>query len=78
VTAQGAGAFTEPTTRAAWRSLPSTAIVCTEDRSTTAGLQRAHAARATASVELPTGHHPFLSRPDLVAAEVGRILGARS
>jgi pimeloyl-ACP methyl ester carboxylesterase len=74
VTAQSAGAFVTPTTRAAWRGRPSTYLVCADDRSTSAGLQREHAARATRSVELPTGHHPFLSRPDLVADQVEQIL----
>jgi pimeloyl-ACP methyl ester carboxylesterase len=74
VTAQSAGAFVTSTTRAAWRGRPSTYLVCAEDRSTSAGLQREHAARATRSVELPTGHHPFLSRPDLVADQVEQIL----
>jgi pimeloyl-ACP methyl ester carboxylesterase len=74
VAPQGLDAFATPTTVAAWRGIPSTAIVCADDRSTSAALQRAHAARATRTVELPTGHHPFLSRPDLVAAEVDRVL----
>jgi pimeloyl-ACP methyl ester carboxylesterase len=74
VTAQSATAFTTPTTRAAWRGRPSTYLVCAEDRSTSLELQRFHAARATASVELPTGHHPFLSRPDLVTEQLVRVL----
>ncbi len=74
-TGQGAGAFLTPTTVAAWRDRDSTYLVCTEDRSTSVALQRSHAARATRSIDLPTGHHPFLSRPDLVAEEVRRILG---
>jgi hypothetical protein len=48
-------------------------LVCAQDRNTSPELQRVHAARATRAVELPTGHHPFLSRPDLVAAEIGEI-----
>ncbi|MGT2424826.1 alpha/beta hydrolase [Amnibacterium kyonggiense] len=74
VTRQSAAALGTPTTRAAWRGRPSTYLVCTDDRSTTVGLQRRHAARATRSVELPTGHHPFLARPDLVAAELEQVL----
>lgn len=77
VVPQSAAALGTPTTRAAWRTRTSTAMVCVDDRSTTAALQRRHAARATEQVELPTGHHPFLSRPDLVAREVQRILDAR-
>jgi pimeloyl-ACP methyl ester carboxylesterase len=74
LTPQSVTAFGTPTTRAAWQGRPSTYLVCTEDRSTSLALQREHAARATRSVDLPTGHHPFLSRPDLVAAELGAII----
>jgi len=74
LTAQSVGAFITPTTAAAWQGRTSTYLVCTEDRSTSLALQRAHAARATQSVELPTSHHPFLSRPDLVADQVQKIL----
>lgn len=66
VTPQGVGAFATPTTTAGWQGVDSTYLVCTEDRSTTTGLQRSHAARATRSVDVPTGHHPFITRPDLV------------
>ena len=74
VTAQGADAFLTPTTGTAWRGRTSTYLVCTEDRSTSVQLQRTHAARATRSIDVPTGHHPFLSRPDLVADVVLGIL----
>ena len=39
-----------------------------------ADLQRSYAQRARQRVELPTGHHPFLSQPDLLAATLGRVL----
>jgi pimeloyl-ACP methyl ester carboxylesterase len=74
LTTQSAAAFTTPTTRAGWQGCPSTALVCAGDRSTSLALQRFHAARATRSVELPTGHHPFLSRPDLVAEQLVAVL----
>lgn len=73
-TSQDARAFGTPTTAAGWEGVDSTAIVCLEDRSTTVALQRAHAARATRSIELPTGHHPFVTRPDLVADAVEALL----
>ncbi|MDQ0744693.1 pimeloyl-ACP methyl ester carboxylesterase [Clavibacter sp. B3I6] len=73
-TAQSPAAFTTPTTAEGWRGVDSTYLVCAEDRSTTVGLQRAHAARATRSVELPTGHHPFLTRPDLVVDAIAELL----
>jgi len=76
VAPQSLGAFGTPTTKAAWKGRESTYLVCTDDRSTSTGLQRWHAERATHVVDLPTGHHPFLSRPDLVAEQVEEILAA--
>ena len=75
VVPQAAAAFTTPTTQAGWQDVDSTYLVCTSDRSTSVALQRTHAARATRSLDLPTGHHPFISRPDLVASAVSRIAG---
>ncbi|WP_213816938.1 alpha/beta hydrolase [Glaciihabitans sp. dw_435] len=74
VTAQAAGAFMTPTTAAGWQGVDSTYIVCGDDRSTSVGLQRFHASRATRSVELPTGHHPFITRPDLVVEQLQAML----
>ena len=73
-TAQAAGAFLTPTTAAGWQGVDSTYIVCAQDRSTSVELQLFHANRATRSVELPTGHHPFVSRPDLVVEQVQALL----
>ncbi|MBF4580875.1 alpha/beta hydrolase [Frigoribacterium sp. VKM Ac-2530] len=70
VVPQDAASFTTPTTRAGWQGVDSTYLVCADDRSTSVGLQREHAARATRSVELPTGHHPFVTRPDLVVEQL--------
>jgi pimeloyl-ACP methyl ester carboxylesterase len=54
----------------AWRDVPSTYVVCTDDRAIPVALQRSCAARIGNVVELPTSHSPFLSRPD----EVARVL----
>jgi len=70
VNTQPVPADTEP----AWQRLPTTYLVCAEDRATPPDLQRAHAARAGRVRELPTGHHPFLSRPDLVAGELEALV----
>jgi pimeloyl-ACP methyl ester carboxylesterase len=75
LTAQSVSAFGTPTTRAAWQGRPSTYLVCTEDRSTSLALQRFHASRSTRSIDLAVGHHPFLSRPDLVAEEIIQVMG---
>jgi pimeloyl-ACP methyl ester carboxylesterase len=60
------GCLMTPVTKAAWRDRPSTYAVCTEDQAVHEDLQRVLAARCTTSVEWPTGHSPFLSRPELV------------
>ncbi len=70
VTSQSAAAFMTPTTAAGWVGVDSTYIVCADDRSTSIDLQRFHASRATRAVELLTGHHPFISRPDLVGEQL--------
>jgi pimeloyl-ACP methyl ester carboxylesterase len=53
-------------TRAAWHHIPSTYAVCTNDQGVAPELQRRLATRTTETVEWPTSHSPFLSRPDLV------------
>jgi pimeloyl-ACP methyl ester carboxylesterase len=60
-------------TRAAWQDIPSTYAICTEDRAVVPELQRRLAARATETIEWPTSHSPFLSRPELVVDLLARI-----
>jgi pimeloyl-ACP methyl ester carboxylesterase len=64
---QDSSVLSTPVAAAAWRSIPSTYVVCADDRATPPELQRAQAGRAGRVVEIPTGHHPMLSRPDLIA-----------
>ena len=52
----------------AWRTRPSTYVVCAEDQTIHPDLQRILARRCTTSQEWATGHAPFLSRPELVHA----------
>ena len=56
----------QPVRAAAWEQVPSTYLVCAQDRGTSPDLQREFARRARKVVELDTGHHPFLSRPAAV------------
>jgi pimeloyl-ACP methyl ester carboxylesterase len=51
----------------AWRTKPSTYVVCTEDQAVHPDLQRIMARRCTEVVEWPLGHSPFANHPDLVA-----------
>lgn len=68
----------EPVRTAAWREVPSTYLVCIQDRGTPARLQRDYAARAGSVVELDAGHHPFLSQPAAVRDLVLGLGGPQS
>jgi pimeloyl-ACP methyl ester carboxylesterase len=56
----------QPVSAAAWRQVPTTYLVCTDDGGTPARMQREFARRAGNVVELDSGHHPFLSHPAAV------------
>jgi pimeloyl-ACP methyl ester carboxylesterase len=75
--AQSAAVFGAEATNAAWEQVPSTYLVCAEDRSTPPDLQRAQATRATTVRELAAAHFPFLSHPALVAGCVEEIASAQ-
>jgi pimeloyl-ACP methyl ester carboxylesterase len=63
--------FAETVTRAGWREVPSTYVVCTEDQSLPPELQERFARRAGTVERLACGHSPFLSMP----ADLARLLG---
>jgi pimeloyl-ACP methyl ester carboxylesterase len=63
---QSLAVLEQPVRAAAWQGLPSTYLVCVDDRGTPVARQREFANRAGSVVELDAGHHPFLSRPDAV------------
>jgi pimeloyl-ACP methyl ester carboxylesterase len=65
---QNVAVTAQPVRHAGWRHRPSTYVVCAGDRATPPAAQRTQAARAGAVVELPAGHHPMLSHPELLAA----------
>jgi pimeloyl-ACP methyl ester carboxylesterase len=52
---------------AAWRTKPSTYVVCGDDKAVHPDLQRIMARRCGSVIEWPVDHSPFLCRPDLVA-----------
>ncbi|MET9388283.1 alpha/beta hydrolase [Streptomyces sp. NPDC002928] len=56
----------QPVRAAAWQQVPSTYLICAQDRGTPPRLQREFARRAGSVVELDAGHHPFLSQPAAV------------
>jgi pimeloyl-ACP methyl ester carboxylesterase len=62
---------------AAWRTIPTTYVVCADDRMIHPDTQREMAAAAGAEIlEWPSSHSPFLSHPDLVADLVARRAGS--
>jgi pimeloyl-ACP methyl ester carboxylesterase len=67
LTRQPLAVFGQAPRDVAWQEKPSTYVVCAEDRATPPEAQRGYAKRAGKIVELPTGHHPMLSRPGLLA-----------
>jgi len=69
---QSLAVLEQPVDAAAWQQLPTTYLLCAEDRGTPAELQRHFARRADSVVELDAGHHPFISQP---AAVCDLILG---
>jgi pimeloyl-ACP methyl ester carboxylesterase len=70
---QSALAFSQPVRAAAWRSIPSTYIVCAEDLAIPQETQRLMAQKTSAIIELSTGHHPFLSNPSALAEALATI-----
>ncbi|HJX43182.1 MAG TPA: alpha/beta hydrolase [Geodermatophilus sp.] len=67
---QSRAAFEQPLSRAAWREVPSTYVVCEADQAIPLFAQEQMAGRAGDVVRLPDGHSPFLSSP----GEVARVL----
>jgi pimeloyl-ACP methyl ester carboxylesterase len=58
---------TQTLSSAAWHTVPSTYVVCTLDRALPPSTQRRLAERAGDTIELPTSHSPFFSRPEWLA-----------
>lgn len=56
-----------PSTNQAWQSVPSSYVVCTDDRAVLVEQQRLRARWANHSVELDCDHSPFFSAPDELA-----------
>jgi pimeloyl-ACP methyl ester carboxylesterase len=60
-------AFAQPLTRAAWRTIPSTYVVCERDAAIPVVAQETMAERAGRVLRMPSSHSPFLSRPAQLA-----------
>ena len=72
---QSVAAIATPQTQAAWQSVPSTYLICDEDRAVPPPVQEAMAARAQTVRRVSASHSPFFSRPDDVAEVVLQALG---
>ncbi|MFJ6073996.1 alpha/beta fold hydrolase [Streptomyces sp. NPDC093065] len=59
--------FSEPLTQAAWKTVPSSYVVCEQDRAVDPAFQKVMAARAGRTYALPTSHSPFYSVPGRLA-----------
>jgi pimeloyl-ACP methyl ester carboxylesterase len=57
----------------AWRTKPSTYVVCADDMAIHPDLQRILAKRCSHSIEWDSGHSPFLSQPDQVAGTLREL-----
>lgn len=67
LTSQSLLAFTDVTTRAAWREIPSTYVITEEDGATPVFAQEMMAGRTTSIERMKTSHSPFLSAPEELA-----------
>ncbi|MGW1507231.1 alpha/beta fold hydrolase [Streptomyces mirabilis] len=64
--------------RHSWKHIPSTYVVCAQDRAIDPGLQRRMASRCTDVREWQTGHSPFVAQPDLIVELLRELLGTRT
>jgi pimeloyl-ACP methyl ester carboxylesterase len=72
-----AAVFTDPAGPPAWRTVSSTAVVCTVDRAISVDRLEQMAARTGGDiVRWVSSHSPFLSRPNDVAALLARLADA--
>ncbi|HTA31076.1 MAG TPA: alpha/beta hydrolase, partial [Candidatus Cybelea sp.] len=68
-----AGAFGEPVTSAAWKTIPSWYAVSTEDHAVNPDLERFMAKRIGAQItEIEASHVPFISHPEEISKVIKR------
>ncbi|MFE3168957.1 alpha/beta hydrolase [Streptomyces sp. NPDC059224] len=67
---QSLASVSQPLTEAAWRTVPSTYIICEEDQAMPVPFQEAMAGRAQRIRRIRSSHSPFLSKP----AELARVI----
>ncbi|WP_433507304.1 alpha/beta fold hydrolase [Pseudonocardia halophobica] len=67
LTTQTITSFVQPLSGAAWKSIDSTYLICTQDQAIPPALQRTMAKRATHRRQIDSSHAPMASRPQTVA-----------
>jgi pimeloyl-ACP methyl ester carboxylesterase len=70
--------FAQPIRTATWRTIPSTFVVCSQDRAIVPSLQRHMATRCSDVIELDTDHSPFFSAIGETVALLARLAAAAS
>lgn len=75
LTTQTLSSFATPLTRAAWHDVPSTYVLCEQDRAIPPAAQEAMSARAGVVHRLDSSHSPFLSHPAELAALLAAAAG---
>ncbi|WP_229898492.1 alpha/beta hydrolase [Streptomyces finlayi] len=73
---QSLRAYQQPVTRAAWRTVPSTYLLCTQDQALPPTRQEQMSVRTSRVERLGTHHCPFLSAPVELAAVLDKIASA--
>jgi pimeloyl-ACP methyl ester carboxylesterase len=73
---QSAKSFSDKLTAAAWRTIPSTYVVATDDNAFPPRAQRQMSQRCGTRYELDASHSPFLSNPDYVADLLRKVESA--
>ncbi|RAY15577.1 alpha/beta hydrolase [Actinomadura craniellae] len=64
---QSLPALSQPLTKVAWKSIPSTYVVCEKDAAIPVPAQEAMSGRSERVLRMDASHSPFLSRPDALA-----------
>lgn len=73
-TYMGIEAISQKIRDAGWKQIPSTYVLCSDDRALDIRWQRLMAERATYRVELDSDHSPFLCMPEKVAETIAAVV----
>jgi hypothetical protein len=72
----GTKAISQRIRRNGWKQIPSTYVLCGDDRALDIRWQRRLAERATHRVELDSDHSPFLCMPERVAEIFAEVVAS--